>query len=102
MTVGAEGLQVLAIPEASRVTLMLADVIHFQAHRDTATLGAGGGLLHDDLLPQPRPRRDAVPPAHGGIVPHGAVRGTAPTRDERRTPGLRAVLHQRPAARSRY
>lgn len=72
---------------------MLADVVNLEGEGDLATLRARIRLLHQDLLTQAEPPGDAVPATDVHVGAHG-VASAGPTGDERRTPGLRAVLHQ--------
>jgi len=80
---------------------MFADVVDLEGEGDLTTLRARIRLLHQYLLTQTEPPGDTVPATDIHVAPHGMA-GAGPTRDEDATAWLGTVLHQRPAARSRY
>lgn len=61
MTQGTEPLEIGPIPEQTRVTLMLADVIDLELGGDLTTGGTGIDLFHTDALTESSPACGVVP-----------------------------------------
>ena len=97
MTVAAERLEVIRIPEQFGITFMLHNVVDLELVMNHPTLGAGISRFHEDAL------TFTLPPLAIIQAPYHTVRAllfldpcmgrAAPLRDQHATAGGRTELH---------